>query len=697
MNLAIDFETRAVVDIKKTGPWVYAEHPNTEPLCLAMRTDKGAKGLWVNPKIYRPEFRNELACSSDPGQFIEAINRAEIIEAHNAEFERAIWRMIMVPRLGWPDIPDHKWRCSLAKAAAFALPRSLEGSGAALKVPVQKDKAGHTLMLKLCKPRKPRKGEPDGLYWYEDPKDLITLFRYCLQDVEAEHAVSSALPDLNPIEQKVWHLDQKMNERGIQADTRLAKQMISIICKHEETLLGEVELLTEGRIQSVKQVAAMSEYCGTDDMTKATVAAALEGDLAPEVRRLLEIRQSLGLASVSKYKAVLDRANLDGRIRGTVLYHAATTGRWAGRGVQLQNLPRKGIEQEYLELALALVRSGDMDWIENCFGDVMQLAQALIRPTLTAAPGQDLICADFASIEARVLLWLAGETEGVELFRSGADIYLDMATTIYERAVTKADKKERQVGKTAILGLGFGMGAPKFKATCAIQAKVEIDKKLARKVVKTYRAKYPNVKEFWYATERAAIAALQTGNPVEYGKTTWFTRDKFLHCRLPSGRLLSYPYPTLVIEPAYIYPCIDEDGKETSIMIVGRNQPERRAKKRAEDEDLRIVGPPIEREKSVLTHMAVVKGKWLREATYGGKLVENIVQATARDLMAEAMLRLEDSGYPVILSVHDEVISEVPEGFGSLEEYEQIMAQVPEWAEGCPVAAEGWRGKRYRK
>lgn len=708
MKLTIDFETRSPLDIKKVGPWAYAEHPETDVLCMAIKANASPAGIWVNPKFRRFVSGRTI----DAHAISNTLAKVDIVEAHNSEFERAIWRKIMVPRYGWPDIPDSKWRCSAAKAAAFALPRSLEGAGAALKLPIQKDMEGHRIMLKLCRPRKPRKGEnPNGLYWNEDPADFLKLFQYCLQDVETEHAVSTALPDLAPMEQRIWHLDQKMNERGVLADTESAAAIIATMEGHKETLLKEVEALSGGMIRSVKQTAVMTEYCQVANMQKATVAAALKEEIAPDVRRLLEIRQSLGLASVSKYKAILVRACEDGRLRSNLLFHAASTGRWGGKGVQLQNLPRKSIPADFIELALTLFRKGDLTWIGNLFGDPMELAQAMIRPMITASPGHDLICADFSSIEARVLLWLAGEKEGLEVFRSGADVYCFMADSIYQydRPITKKDKIERQVGKIAILGLGYGMGGPKFQITCALPQPgafvgdpvlpgVIIEKKFARKVVQTYRKKFPGVPSFWYATERAAIEATLTREPVECGKTVWSREDRWLFCRPPSGRRLVYPYPAVKIEPAYIYPCINEDGNETSIMIIGKADAEKRAKKRAADEDLKIVGPPIEREKSVLSFMAVVAGKkWMRETTYGGKLVENIDQAISRDLMAWGMLRLEKAGYPMLLSVHDEAIAEVPEGFGSVEEFEKIMSAVPKWAEGCPIAAEGWRGKRYRK
>lgn len=695
-KLTIDFETRSEVDIRETGVHVYAEHESTDVFCLAVKAGCEQARIWINARFdYQPpvpRYSRE--------QVIALVEQADIVEAHNAGFEIAIWRGIMVNRYGWPDIPDHKWRCSAAKAAAHALPRSLEGAGAAMRLPTQKDKGGHALMMKMCKPRKPRKGEAPGLYWHEDPEDLLRLFRYCIQDAETEHALSNRLPELHPTEQRVWHLDQKMNTRGILADVELAKDIIEMAKAHEERLTEELKAITAGAIESISQVAKVAEFCGLPDVRSDTVAAALEaGNLESGVRRVLEIRQSLGRSSVAKYRGILDRACADGRIRGELLYHGASTGRWTGRGVQLQNLPRAGLKEAFVPLAISTVRDADPVWVDNLFGDPMNLAKSLIRSTFMAAPGWELIAADYAQIEARVLLWYAGEEEGLELFRSGADIYCDMASTIYDREITKKDKLERQVGKTAILGLGFGMGGSKFRSTCLTNAGVEIDKKFSRKVVKAYRERFAGVPATWYGTEKAAVTALKSKDPVVFGRNTWRKNGVFLQCQLPSGRCLSYPFPAIEIVPAWIYPAVDEEQKETSVMVIAKTKDaaQKQAMKRAEDDDVSIIGPPIEREKSVLTFMAHVKGQWVRETTYGGKLVENIVQGTARDVMAAGLLRLKDAGYQPILSVHDEVISEIPRGWGSLEEFERILATPPPWAEGLPIAAEGWRGKRYRK
>lgn len=812
MRLTIDFETRSPVDLKVSGAWRYAEHPDTDVLCLAVKEDEKPARIWTPPHLGDWKNYQDYVPMIDKDTVFGLLERAKQIEAHNAEFERAIWKRIMTPRYGWPEIPLHKWRCSAAKAAAFALPRSLEGAGAALGLPIQKDADGKKIMLKLCKPRAhptpaqlrkewqeeakewlaqdpvqgavlnisksggiseklilrdydkdtvrelkagrrgfirpggrlppdqaaadygfesldalveavrssktPAKAltdymdlleqewqysqikEGEALLWHEDRADLLALFRYCLQDVEAEHALSKALHDLNPTELRVWQLDQIINERGIQVDAAAARSVVKVLAEVEDKLLQELTEITNGAFKSVRQVEAFTKYCGLPDARKETVASALESpNLDPNIRRVLQIRQALSKASVLKFQAILNRVCSDGRLRGELKYHAATTGRWAGSGVQLQNLPRAGIPEGEVEPAFELFLEEDLEVLSLLYGDPSDLAKRLVRPTFCAGWDKDLISGDFAGIEARGLLWCAGDEDGLNLFRSGADIYCDMAGEIFGRPVTKKDKFERQIGKTAILGLGYGMGPAKFAQTCEI-AGTPIEMKLARKTVQAYRSKYRLIQELWWATEMAAVKAVQTGKQIQVGRVIFGVRGKFLHCKLPSGRLLAYPFPQVQILPSWIFPTIDEDGETGRIMVVGektKSAARRIAEKRATDEEVILAGNPLEKEKAVLSFMGLVKGKWVRESTYGGKLVENIVQAICRDLMAAAMLRLEASGYPVVLTVHDECVSEIPENWGSVEEYEKLMCEAPSWAEGFPVAAEGWRGKRYRK
>ena len=703
LKVTIDFETRSVADIKEVGAWAYSEHPTTEVLCLAVRPENAPAGLWVNPKFFRLEMVDMLYpayCTDDFTPLLGVIFQADIIEAHNADFERAIWVNVMGPRFGW-EIPRlEKWRCSAAKASAHALPRSLDGAGRALGLDIRKDAEGHRLMLKMCKPRKPRKGEPDGLYWHESTEEMARLFRYCIQDVRAEEELSNALEDLSEKEQEIWFMDRRMNERGIAVDVNSALKMTVFLGRVEKELMKETVDISGGRVNSVKQVAALAEYCGIENAKVDTVAAALDGDsLSPDARRLLEIRQTLGRASAAKYNKILDRACKDGRLRGELIYHGAGPGRWTGNGVQLQNLPRASVGEREAEFIVYLLDRFEFDWLETYFGDPTQTAKRMLRSMFRAADGRELIWADYAQIEARVLFWLADEQSGLDLFRKGLDPYCDMASGIYEREITKADKTERQVGKTAVLGLGYGMGSKKFVATCKANAGVEIDRKFSRKVVKAYRTRFSKVPEYWYANERCAIAAVKTGDEYPCGKATWKMKDKFLQCVLPSGRKLSYYDPQIDVMPSWIYPAVDDEGKNTSVMVIDTNKArgKRAAYEKAKEEELRIIGEPIEREKSLLSYMGVVKGKWVRESTYGGKLTENIDQATARDIMAEAMVRAEERGYPPVLSVHDEVITEPVKGIGSVEELEKILVEAPTWAAGLPIAAEGMSAERYRK
>lgn len=733
MSLTIDFETRSPVDIRKCGAWVYSEHHLTDPYCLAMKRDREPTRLWLPVWIYElfakagrlDDLQALPLISTDQAQ--AWIEEAETIEAHNAEFERAIWTNVQAPRYGWPAIPASKWRCSMAKSSQAALPRKLEKACAALGLAVQKDMEGNRIAMKLSKPRKRRKKEPEnatGVYWHEDLDDFLRAFRYCMTDVEAEHALSETLAGLSPYEQAIYELDQKINARGVLADLCLANMVVACVAAHEARLLAEVQELTGGKIKSVKQRDAMLSYlgteCGEDELedggvelsalTKDTVAAALKReDLTPKARRLLEIRQSLAKASVSKYKAILARACADGRVRGAACYWGADTGRWAGRGVQLQNLPRGFFKtQADVANAIEIILSGDIELLEMLYGDLMAVASALVRSTFFAAEGHELVVADFASIEARGLFWLAGEEYGLALFRSGADLYCEMASIIYEYAVNKKDHpKERQVGKTAILGLGYNMGWVKFRDACFLATGILLDKKMARKVVKLYREKWKTVKDLWYEMEKAAIDAVQSGETVvcAKGKIKFRVRNDFLLMRLPSGRKLHYYKPALASRTSYVFPTEGEGGEKGNLMIVdvdgytGLMRARKRASRRAIEEDVRIVGEPVQRGRFVLTHMGQDSKtkQWIRQQTYGGLLVENAVQALCRDLLADSMLRVEEAGYPVVLHVHDEAVAEVPEGFGSLQEFEFLMEQTPVWADGLPVAAEGWRGKRYRK
>lgn len=756
----IDFETRSACDIMKRGAWVYSQHPSTRVMCLSIRLPHWEKArLWAAPLTYSWGTQDEL----DPLALYALfawINSGGLVEAHNAFFEQAIWNNICVPKMDWPVIAATQWRCSAAKASMHSLPRSLGMACSALGLPIQKDGEGRKAMLKLCKPRKPRKAEVellkqfeqldilddeydevhaelracgwDGEYfWHDSQEDLAVLFAYCCTDTDAEHGLSEELPDLPDHELRIWQMDQRMNLRGVLADVKFAKAALRLIDQVAVRMTRELQAITgiddikpSSRVR-IRQWLA-DQGVRIDDTTGATLDEWLaKDDFAkekPACHRVIRIVREVNRTSTAKYRAVLEMAAADCRIRDLMMYHGASTGRWSGKGLQPHNFPRGNVKN--MDLAVSIVMSENLEFIQAMYGEVIELLSGALRGVLVASEGRDFMVADYAAIEARVIAWLAHADDALEVFRSGKCIYMDMATSIYGYLVNdkKLQADERQMGKQAILGLGFGMGFVTFLFTCHKYG-IRFSKQQARKIVGSrwaeleeymekyyfperycepgeekrskrigrsrlarleknklhladvlhelilmkhivdaYRKKYPTIVQMWEDVEEAALAAvISPGRRTKshLGRCEFVVEGRFLKCILPSGRALYYCDPKTA-------------SRKT----------------------------PWGTDKNILVFWAVnpVSKQWATDDTYGGKLVENITQAVARDLMAEAMVAADESGvYDVILSVHDELIAEVDEGVGSVEAFEQLMSRTPRWAEGCPVAAEGWRGKRYRK
>lgn len=649
----IDFETRSELDLKRVGAWKYSQHPSTEVLCMAYEIDSLPTDIFIREEVN--QIWNELKFPEDPEEykdiFIKYISRFEKLEAHNAFFEYAIWHNIMVPRYGWPVVPPDRWYCSAAKAAYHGLPRKLEEAALALSLDVQKDMEGSRLMKQMAKPRPNWKKTGRGPKWFDDEKRLEKLYDYCKKDVEVEYALSQALDDLPPAERKIWLLDQEINRRGVYCDIELAQSAVEIVKTLESDACAELYQLTGGDVSTPGQTTKIldwlvGENLGLPNMQAETVTDALKrDDLTPSARRVLEIRQLHSKASTKKYTAMIDRAaDEDQRIRDTLLYHGAHTGRWTGVGIQPQNFYKPDFDRVDIELlAIPAIQRQDVSELQYLFSSPVTPLSSALRSTLCAAPGNDLIGADYASIEARVLLWLVDDTDALKLIEQGVDLYVDMAAAIYEIPKEKVSKVQRQLGKTAILGLGYGMGVDKFFNTCS-NFGIEIDYSLAEKTVSIYRKKYRKVVRYWWQINQQAIN--MNGLFSKHGR--------FLQLKLPSGRPLHYCDPELTLNRFH----------EPALSYMSTNPTTR---------------------------------KWVREETYGGKLTENIVQAISRDIMAFGMLRVEATGYPVVMTVHDEVVSEVPKGFGSIDEFVSLLCKRPSWAKSCLIDAEGWRGERYRK
>lgn len=651
MKLTIDFETRSTCDLKKHGAWVYSEDPSTKVLCLALKWGNKPPVLWD--------------MTQNPNHFLDLFRAATTIEAHNMSFEYAIWQNVCVKRMGWPPLPEEKLRCSAAKTAMHSLPRSLDRACAALDLPIQKDSEGYRLMMKMCKPRNPRKGEdPNAILWHESPENFQRLGEYCLQDTNAEEELSHTLSDLPEKELKIWQLDQKINARGIQADLEGARAMIAMVNEHEAILLKKLNRLTNGAVRTAKQVEVMRKHleslgCNLPDLSAATVMAELKKeDLPNEVREILNIRRSLGRSSSAKYQAIIDRASNDGRVRGSTIYHGAGTGRWSGSGIQPQNLPSRIKIDHPPEEVLGVVKTGGYQLFTALYDDdIMSAAGAVVRSVLMAAEGKELIVADYSAIEGRGLAWLAGEETELEVYRSNKDPYIASASRILHKPYEEVTKEERQSpGKISVLACGYGGSV---NAVRKFGGEGLTDDDIKDQIVKPWRQAHPKTVAFWYDLEEACMSAVsEPGKVFSERGVSFRVSNGFLLCRLPSGRLLYYYDP-----------------------------------------DIRAVKTSWDEMKDSVTYMTVdgMTKQWVRTNTYGGKLAENVTQAICRDLMAEAMLRLEAAGYPIVLTVHDEVISEVPMGFGSVEEFERVMCIVPAWAEGFPIQASGWRGKRYKK
>ena len=635
MAVSIDFETRSAVDLRKTGVYKYAADPSTDIWCMAY------KAPWSDDVLVW-----------QPGDEVDAhledwIVAGGLLSAWNANFERTIWNEIMVGRYKWPATRIKQWRCTMAQASAMGLPRALGQAAAVLGVEEQKDKTGAALMLRMARPRKVN---ADGSYTWWNTKDKVdALVAYCRQDVRTELSVAETLNEMPDSERRLYQLDQRINDRGVALDVDLVHRVKALASNASIEIDAEIQRLTKGQVKAATNgmdlVAWLNSHgIATKSVDKQTVARLLTSDkLHPVIREVLTLRQNGAKSSTAKYDAMLHAVNGDGRMRGLLVYHGAATGRWSGKLVQPQNFPRPQKKQDELDEIIAKLKV-DGDVSEHGAGTV--LASDLLRSMLVADEGHRLMFADYSAIEARVLAWVAGQSDLVETFRKGGDVYKEMASAIYNVDVEAVTDGQRQVGKMAILGCGYGMGGKRFAEQCATMG-IKVDEDEAKRIVSVYREKNNRIAQYWRDIEQEFVEMVKGAG-----------RVGTIPLSLPSGRSLTYHNPRII-------------QRETPWGAM--------------------------RDTAQVDTLNSVTRQWVSQIIWGGLLTENVVQATARDLMATAMMALEVKGYNVILSVHDEIISEVPDNFGSLDEMIDIMTRVPAWAHGCPINAEGKEGKRYRK
>ena len=648
-----DYETRGQLLLKRVGTHRYAADPGTEVLCCAFAVDDEPVQLWIPGDPVPPEF---IEAAADPSW---------IVCAHNDAFETAIEHHIMVPRHGWSEIPPAQHRCTMAAASALGLPARLGMAAAALELANRKDVAGERLMHQTSKPRRSHKDEdPAGIYWFDDDDRLHRLYDYCRQDVEVERGLFDRLPRLSPAEHALWLLSCEINERGFCVDRQFAEAARRIAQAAAPEIDAELAEITGGAVTGINQIVRLLAWlqqqgCTAKTLDKKAVEKLLAGELPHPVRRVLELRLGGAQAAVKKIDALLDRAGADHRVRGAFRYHGASTGRWTGEGFQPQNLKRPVAED--VDAAIAAVATGDYEHVCRLYPRPLSVVGDCSRSMICVAPGHELIGADFSSIESRVLAWIAGEEWKLGAYcrydatRDPRDeVYCETACKIFRvpsGSYTKGSP-ERSVGKTCDLAFGYmgGLGAwRKFEPDRFTDPEVETFKT-------EWRAAHPAIKRFWHDVDRAAWTAVrERGRVVRCDRVSFKCAGAFLFLKLPSGRKLAYPQPRIVGDECEQHVVFADNGA-------------------GQFHDCRH-----------------------GEGAYGGLWTENVVSGIARDLLAEAMLRIEAAGYPIVLHVHDEIVAEVPVGFGSAEEFTRLMTRKPAWALELPIAAGVWTGQRYCK
>ncbi|MBQ8134751.1 MAG: DNA polymerase [Clostridia bacterium] len=643
--LSIDLETFSDVDLAKCGVYRYVEG-DFHILLFAYAFDN------EETKIV------DLACGEKlPQEVVDAIFDDSIIKAAwNAQFERTCLSKYFNTRLS----PD-SWQCSMVWAASLSLPLKLKTAAEVLKTGEQKDDAGERLIKYFsvpCKPTKSNGGRTRNLPEHA-PEDWTRFKEYCRQDVRTERAIRKRLEKF-PLPDSEWdhyHMDQRINDRGVMIDKELVTQAITCDLMLSEEMTKRAYALTGlENPNSVSQLKGWLEERGIEVSTlgKKDVSAMItdldKHSVDGEALEMMKLRLQMAKSSVKKYQAADRYICSDGRAHGLFQFSGANrTQRWAGRGIQLQNLPQNHIAT--LDEARELVKLGCFNMVEGIYGNTPDILSQLIRTMLIPKPGCEFIIADFSAIEARVLAWLAGEQWRIDAFKRGDDIYCASASQMFGVPVVKhgINGELRQKGKVAELACGYGGGAGALISMGALD--MGLKESELPNLIDDWRNSNPNITKFWYAVEKAAVDTIKDHQERTVDKIGFQFYANTLWLVLPSGRKLAYIKPRL--------------------------QPNRFGRMAVTFEGLNA------------------GNKWVRSETYSGKLVENITQATARDLLAEAMRRMELAGLEIVAHVHDEVIIEAPVGSTTVEDVCSIMNQNPPWAEGLPLSSAGYKGVKF--
>lgn len=726
-DVSIDFETRSAMDLKACGAHRYSRHPSTDVLIAVFRFSKHDSVRWY------------------PGDPLPARVRAAIEDesvlwhAHNAAFEIVIWQHVMVERYGMPALPIDRWSCTMVRCLMAGLPAQLDKAAPAAGLPEEfwKDDTGSRVMKQVSKPRKrhelgeqpaswakldgfndavakwdalasaspwaavvsadreftiyrdPDDGKSYVAQWWADEGRMQTLYDYCDQDTLAEWAIGERVPPLDETELAGWHMDQRINWRGYWIDTDFVRIALGASDRALEFANEEAREISNGYVSALTKPTEIRDWMNArlsdigwspiDGIGKEVLivlraqlqqeldTGALWGaDIIGTLIRMIDLRTYEAKTSTRKLTAMLNAADTDDhRIRGGLQYAGAgRTARWAGRLVQPHNFPRPekwATTEAQVESLIQMLEGDETAWMRLNYGGIGIVVSSLLRPCIAAAPGNVITAADFNAIEMRFSAWLTDCSMILGALNRNEDVYRMMAAKVFGYADWRdidKDSFERMLGKKIVLGCGYQMGWEKFWNSCRDEG-IVIDQQLAKAAVQTYRAENHEIKAGWAELERAGVEAVQTGRRVEAlgGKVTFYMKGPDLKVVLPSGRELTYLR-------AYVKPEMKWGKEVPTVCFYGFNSERRRM-------------------------------EW--QSMYGGRWMENITQAGSRDVLRDAIMRLDAQGWQIILSVHDEVIDESPLGRFTAEQMETEMARPPHWAPGLPLKVEGWQGPRYRK
>lgn len=645
MILSIDFETRSRIDLKDRGLDVYSSDTSTEILCIAAGYSPDKVEVW------RPE--------DVPQWVLDHAANGGSIAAWNAAFEYHIWNRVGT-KLGWPALRWEQLVDSMAVAAANNIPQDLDTAGEVMGAEFQKDKRGKKLIQLLCKPKK------DGKF-NEDPELMRELFDYCKRDVQTEMSIVAKLRPLNVNERRVWVLTQQINDRGVPVDPRELNNVIGVVDAELDVINSQITQLTGGiEVSKRDQLLKWFRDHGLDlpDMQAETLEkAAKAGHKDRGVSLVLQLRMEGSKTSVTKFNKMAE-VQVGGRIRNGLVYHGASTGRWASRGINLQNIARPALwmtDDNMKQAVDGALEQGSHKLMRLLFGArTMDACSSIVRNAIKAPGGYTFVDADLSSIENRVSAWMAGQNDKLELFRQGLDEYKTFATGLYKVAYEEVTKDMRQVSKSAVLGCMFGQGA-KGLVAYAEGMGVVLSLAQAEEIVNAYRSAYGKVKNCWYAMGQAAVDAIRNpGVAFPAGKCNLKVARDALWMQLPSGRLICWQRPEVVEE-------LTPWGKTGEVVYV-------------------------------LSQNTYTR-KWGRNKLIGSSIFQSSVQGTARDFLAEPARFLNDKGVDVINLIHDEILSLCR--VEDATEVEKLMMTAlttpPSWAPNFPLAAESWIDTRYRK